>query len=150
MSDDSPVSRSIRSIEEAERQTTAAREALYGLHDDLFDLPALRRIVISMRGVSNEKLAKMGRITVAQAAALRRRAIGSNSKVRIDDCDTSLRFVNILSVVGVHTLGELAKLTVKDMAKIANSGSRMVKEGRELLLAHGLCFQDDERWLRIG
>jgi DNA-directed RNA polymerase alpha subunit len=100
-----------------------------------------------MRDVSDERLARMARITLAEVAKLRRRALEANSTVPIDDCDTSIRLANILSARGVRTLGDLAQLTVKDMASITHSGTRMVKEARVLLASRGLCFHGDEDWL---
>jgi DNA-directed RNA polymerase alpha subunit len=148
MRHEDPVGEAMQSIDEAERRIHGARMALTDLRADLQDLPVLRRIIVAMRDVKIEQLALMARVSIGEAVKLRNRAIAANSNVLIDECETSIRFVNILQGRGVRTLGDLARLTVKDMAGIANSGSRMVKEGRQLMARHGLCFEGDEDWLK--
>jgi hypothetical protein len=148
MRHEDPVGEAMQSSDDAERRIHTARTALTELRADLRDLPALRRIIVAMRDVSIEKLALMARMSIGEAVKLRNRAVAANSAVLVDECETSIRFANIVQARGVRTLGDLARLTVKDMTSITHSGSRMVKEGRQLLARYGLCFDGDDDWLK--
>jgi DNA-directed RNA polymerase alpha subunit len=148
MRHEDPVGEAMQSIDDVERRVHAARTALTDLRADLRDLPVLRRIIVAMRDVSIEKFALMARLSIGEAVKLRGRAIAASNAVLVDECETSIRFANIVQARGIRTLGDLARLTVKDMGSISHSGVRMVKEGRQLLARHGLWFEGDEDWLK--
>lgn len=58
----------------------------------------------------------------------------------IDEFCLSVRALNCLSYVGIHTVGDLVKYQRSDLLKLRNFGERSLNEIADFLTEHGLTF----------
>lgn len=58
----------------------------------------------------------------------------------IDEFCLSVRALNCLSYVGIHTVGDLVKYQRSDLRKLRNFGERSLNEIEDFLTEHGLTF----------
>ena len=63
----------------------------------------------------------------------------------LDEMDLSVRTYNCLKRAGIHTLGDLRKMSREDLAKIRNLGSRSLEEVINKLASMGLSLQGEQQ-----